>query len=182
MTSEKSVIRDSLRQVQKIYEQISTLIKTADGLMGEHGWETERSAVIAYSSAAVYAPKQWLPLVLTRKYLNKDFRNTMLAMGVLLDDEGVDEPIIIGTQMSLRDTSEEFPYTTDYDDPYFWYLKSVNFDTFGDVVVIEDPQELHEKETRNLGRILTFATPLLEIESSDQLRNKFVSKLLALQK
>jgi hypothetical protein len=97
-----------------------------------------------------------------------------------LDDENVEEPIVIGTRMSVLDASEDFPYTADYDDPYFWFLKTANSDSSDKVAVIDVPQDVYEKETRDLGRILTFATPLLEIKNSDQLRDKFVAKLLSL--
>jgi len=184
MTSEKSVIQDSIRQVKKIYEQVSVLIKTADDLMGEHGWEPEKPAVIFGSSAAVYAPRQWLPSVLTRKYRHKESINTVLSMGVLLDDVlddmRIEEPLIIATRLSVKDTSEDFPYTNDNDDPYWWFMKSANLEAVGEVVEIDKPQDVYEKETRSLGRVLTFAVPLLEIESSDELRDKFVVKLLAL--
>ena len=100
-------------------------------------------------------------------------------MGILLDHEDIEEPLLIGTQMVVRDSAEEFPSTENFD-RYWWFLQKANFDALGEIVEIENPKEIYEKETRNLSCILTFAIPLLEIENSEQLREKFIAKLLAL--
>jgi hypothetical protein len=179
MTDEKTVIRDSIRQVKKIYQEVSNLIKTADDLMGKNKWNPSGNAVVYESSATYYLPNQWLPSVLTREYRNEKNINTVLLMAIMLDHEDIEEPLIIGTQMSVGDPSDEFPPTSN-DDRYFWFLKKANLDAVEEVVEIDNPQGVYEKETRELGPILTFATPLLEMTNSDQLQAKFVSRLLSL--
>ncbi len=175
----KTVIQDSIRQVKKIYQKISVLIETADGLMSKSKWGPNGSAVVYESSATYYLPDRWLPSVLTREYRNKDSINTVLLMAILLDHDDIEEPLIIGTLMSVKEHSEEFPWT-DNSDRYYWFLKKANLDAVDAVIEIDNPKDIYEKEPRDLDRISIFATPLLEITNSDQLRDKFVSKLLAL--
>jgi len=179
MTDERTVIRDSIRQVKEIYEQVSVFIVTADGLMREKDWNPSGNTVVYESNATYDRPSGWLPSILTREYRNRRAKNMVLLMGIILDHQDIKEPLVIGTQMSVIDVSEKFPYTNN-DDRYFWFLKKANFDAIGEVVEIEDPKEVYEKETRDLSRILTFATPLLEIKNSEQMREKFVTKLLEL--
>jgi hypothetical protein len=177
MSTSKTVIRDSIRQVEEIYKQVSTLIESTDGFMKKREWAPPNNTVVYGSSAASYLPQQWLPSALTREYRNKNLISAVLMMGIVLDHDEIDEPLLVGTLMNINDEGTEFPYTT-HDDAYYWFLKQEENEN--GLVEISDANAIYSKEKRVLNEIRSFALPLLDIENSDQLESRFVSKLITL--
>lgn len=179
MKADKSVIQESIQQVKEIYKQVSNLIESADGLMKDREWAPPNNTVVYGSSAAYYLPKQWLPSALTREYRNKELIriNAVMMMGIVLDHVEIEEPLLVGTYMRINEDEVEFPNTA-HDDAYYWYLEQ-DKDENG-LIAITDAKAFYSKEKRDLNIIKSFAIPLLEIQNSEQLEDRFVKKLMAL--
>lgn len=75
----------STRQMRRIFEQIGALLFTADGLMGKQGWDTTGNTAVAYSSASIHLPEQWMPREVFRFYKKDDSPDTLLFICVLLE-------------------------------------------------------------------------------------------------
>ena len=69
MTTEGQDILRVFQDLRKLFEQVGLLLSTADQIMGEAGWEPKAGNTCLYeSSAALYAPKQWMPYYLFRLF------------------------------------------------------------------------------------------------------------------
>lgn len=182
MNNQLSPVTATIRQAKEIYGQIADLISSADGFMSDEEWTPRNNVAYKDSSQSHSQPNDWLPSAIYREYRNAAYSNQVLLLGVVLDNiygiRNVDQPLIVGTMMSVPDESEEFPEVK-YWDAFWWFLKlSVNAD--GETHSIEKPNSIYSGEKRDIDSIRVFARSLIEVEDSEFLNQHFVKVIIRL--
>lgn len=178
MNNDAIIIVQTVRQMKQIYEQVSLLLQSSDGIMQKEQWQNNGSTTY-YGSAAIYNPTQWLPSVAQRAYTNEDYPNQRKLIAVMLEDESYRadfEPLIIGTTLVGNDQDESFPEWSSWD-AYWWHWNFVPESKNGVINKI-DPTEKYPQDKRKLSEVLTFSLPLIDIKNGEALKVHVIDKLL----
>ncbi|MFA5771963.1 MAG: hypothetical protein WC974_04450 [Thermoplasmata archaeon] len=99
MTDDGKNILEMMRQLRKLDQQLSLLLKSADEQMNRAGWEAFNNTVMSDSSGSLENPLKWSPDCLFRFYLNGEYPHVLFFVSVILDDDvqkeyKITEPLI----------------------------------------------------------------------------------------
>ena len=72
MTDNGNTIVKTFRQMQEIYEQVSSLLTAANTFMQEQQWIWGNSYVLQEPSNALYKSDRWLPSIIRCTYINNE--------------------------------------------------------------------------------------------------------------
>lgn len=168
-------------QTRKIFEQVGALLSTADGLMGEAGWDAITNTCLSGSSASINLPKQWMPYEVFRFYKKEDSANLLLFVCVLLDARD-DYESELGQSLI---TAGCFDYgESEVGDKWsYWWSRFHGYmpeRTDDGVVHHVDPKTQWPSESYPFETVSTFAWPLASIENTSDLKEKIIEPLLQL--
>lgn len=169
MTDNGNTIVKTFRQMQEIYEQISSLLTAANTFMQERHWIWENSYVLQEPSNALYKSDRWLPSIIRCTYINVEHKALRKYIGVRIVSENREEskPVVIGTTLL---GCEDTPIFRGWDAHWWW-------EQAGDGI-IEQPTKVYEAEDRELAEIHIISHPLVDITSSDKLQECIIDPFL----
>jgi len=182
MTEQGKILLAAINQVRDYFEKISLLLATADSLMEEQGWQpAQGSATRAYGSAAIYAPRQWLPYELFRFYKHDSIKYLLACVCVIIDNSDgqneIEEPLISGIIFNYKPKSE-----IDHWENWYarWHLSAPNRKDNGEIIDFDPNIGREEKDRYPVSSIHSLAQPLIMIQDSDSLKDNIILKLLRL--
>ncbi|MBT9132499.1 MAG: hypothetical protein DDT32_01224 [Syntrophomonadaceae bacterium] len=172
-------ILDGLIQTRKFFEQISLLLRTAEDLLKESGWDNHSSSMKSSDTTShLYHPRKWMPKEVSRFFVNEEHKDLLTYVGVLLDQEGAwrgfNEPwITCGLFQFLPDKNPHEKFNS-----LSWVTQHLvdERDPDGNFYTYEWPPE--EQEGLNLLYDATLALPLVQIRSAEDLKQKIIVPLL----
>ena len=182
MTSPGTETLAAIESMRRLFEEVSKLLGTADSMMAAKGWKPRAAnTVIASTSAALYAPRKWLPHNIFRFYQHKSKVNLLGCISVLIgvdseDDDAVQlrEPLVCGL---VLDYGEGIPVPSDWKYEYAaWHLNipsRVDDGTLLDVPV----NTVKGSEGCSAIRLRSLAVPLVEITGSEALIRRVVEPI-----
>jgi len=172
-------ILEGLRETRKFFEQVSLLMITTEGLLGQNGWNNALPSSKSFNVKSDFnQPKKWMPRLVSRFYINEEFADILVYTGVLLDPEiywqGFEEPWFtcgfyqfIHGKLSVD--YDSLSWITDHlesklnpDGKFYKYLYNQ-----------KNPKEWEEGVFR-----LSMAVPLVEFKNPDDIKNKVIDRLL----
>ena len=179
MTDQGKNLILAINQIRDYFEKISLLLTTADSLMDEHGWKpAQGSSTRTYGSAALYAPRQWIPYELFRFYKHDNFRHLLTCISVIVDNNDgqneIDEPLIIGTIFNYKPKTE-----VDKWDYWYarWHLSAPNRLDDGEMIEFDPNLGREEKDKYPVNSIHSMALPLMMIQDSDSLKESVIIRV-----
>ena len=180
MNDEGAKIVRAIRQIRRLHEDVSLLLRKADDAMREHGWKIAKSdsRALYEASSSIDRPQQWMPWEVYRYYRHDDRPTVLASITVLLDDTQRDfpEPLVLGSVFEFEDATSAAAHR-------YWagamYRVASKGEPAGEIVEVH--HQLVEKgwdfESQR-GRYFTY--PLVAVTSEEILREKIVGKLLSL--
>jgi hypothetical protein len=171
-------ILEGLRETRKFFEQVSLLIITTEGLLGQSGWNNALPSSKSFNITSDFnQPKKWMPRLVSRFYKNEEVADILVYTGVLLDPEiawqGFEEPwftcglfqFVPGKLSvdydSLSWVTEHLEAKLEPNGNFYKYLYNK-----------KDPKEWEEGVLR-----LSMAVPLVEFKNPDDIKNKAIDRL-----
>lgn len=197
-------VDESFKNITSFFEELATLLKDCDRLMGELGYTSFTGNNTLYGiSYTLLNPKGWVPSYFGRTYVSEEnlkdhsfnhinFISIFLRYGSggTHDVEIKDNIPLIVAGMIIPSDPEEFKFEGWVSKSWFWkdnseyakhqsveYHQWINDDAKADgSVVILYPKK--HKWWENLKQLQTFAYPLEEIENTGMLKAKIIDKLI----
>jgi len=186
MTSTGTETYAVIESVRRLFEEISKLLGTADSMMAASGWKPRAANTItAGTSAALYAPRKWMPHTLFRFYSNPGSEDLLGCVAVVLgiesedeDSPRLDEPLVIGMLMDYG-AGNPVPssWRYEYSNWHLWVPDRTDDGKIHEVL----PAELKVGAGCPATRMYTLAVPLLEMANSDVLSRRVVQPLLSVK-
>lgn len=179
MTDEGGRILEAIRQVRRLHEDISLLLRTADAAMDESGWKNAKSDSTALHemSWGIDKPRQWMPWEVFRHYRHEDRRGALAAIAVLLDDgqKTIPEPLVTGTYVEFGDN-----YAAGKHPNWIGALFKATLGNEADGQFFEvRRQQLNKDWDFSFQTAWCFARPLVTVTSEEFLRQEIVGKFLS---
>jgi hypothetical protein len=167
LSDEGENILKLIKQTRQFFEQVSLLLRHADENMTKEGWNPESNYALSEMSYNIMNPSQWLPIMISRFYKNKDHPNLLAYVSVLLDDHWerkytITEPLVTaGLFNYVSPVADNWDY---FYARYFGYLsKSNNLKADGKPFYF-DNQTLSPGIQGKFQRGSLFAVPLTSIK------------------
>jgi len=179
MTEEGPKIIRALRQVRRLHDDVSLLLRTADKAMGERGWKNAKSdsRALYETSSSIDRPQQWMPWEIYRYYRHDDRSATLASLTVLLDDGQTEfpEPLVSGSVIEFEDANTAAGHA-------YWagafYRVMPKSEPDGRIVEVQREQ-LEKSWDFEFQSARCFAYPLVTVTSEEVLREKLVGRLLS---
>ncbi len=179
MTEEGGRILEAIRQMRRLHEDISLLLRTADAAMGENGWKNAKNDNTALydMSWSVDRPRQWMPWEVFRFYRSDNLGTVLASIAVLLDDgeNSLSEPLVTGAYFEFGDDLTAVKYPNWIGGIY----KATSGNTADGRFFKIPRQGLEKGWDLDFESAWCFAHPLVEVTSEEFLRNEIVEKLLS---
>lgn len=165
-------------QLRDFCREVSTLLATADTLVGDKGWISAcGSRAVADRSDASYYPLKWIPAAFARLYVNNDRPNILAFVTVIVggyeEKEKISEALVSGGWL------EYAPGTVIGNDWYWWYTRWHSW-----IIDRQDNGKLYPrvvtkpKQAPGVLKVTTFAYPLDVITSGEVFKEIIVDRLL----
>jgi hypothetical protein len=169
-------------EIRDLFEQIGSLLSTADALMEKSKWKPFKgNLVTSDNSTALPYPRQWMPHYFCRPYANDQRGKVIGSVGVLIgmyeqdlpSRQLLSEPLICGSAFQGV-TKEQWEYEFS-----MWHVYMPKRKDDGTVSTV-DPRIIWKGESNNASKMSSFAFPLLEITDANDLKRRIVDPLLDL--
>lgn len=184
MSNVSKEILGLMQETRRIFQQISALLSTADGLMGEGGWDAAAgSTCLSYSSSSINLPKQWIPYEAFRFYKKGDSTNLLLFICIMLDAADRYELTQSLITAGCFDYGEDTVGNGAGSNWHYWWPRFhclMKERTDDGVVYRASPKEEWPAENYPFNCVSTFAWPLTIIADTSDLKEKIVGPLLRL--
>lgn len=177
-------ILKGLAETREFFKQISLMLRTAEELFSERGWEDATGGKKCSNiTSHLYHPESWMPQDICRLYLstaeNEENKDLILCVGVLLDREkawgGFKEPwITCGLYQFAPGRKPERPQGGEA----WWVTTHLDDKHDPDGTFYRCTYSSEEQEQWGIVYQATMALPLVQITSADDLRQKVVDPLL----
>ena len=174
----------SIKSMRDFLGDLSQLLMTADGIMGENSWEPAwgTSSCVGELSYTVSSGHLWMPREAVRPYKNKeDYPNVIAMVAVLLDDYQRDyklpEPVVSGSYFVFPEGTPEDKVRLD-----FWQCRWFGWSeapTNGSPAAIDD-SDPNWKPTYDWNYMQVFGQPLAEVTNETLLKERVIDPLLKL--
>ena len=173
-------ILTGLAETRKLFEQISMLIRTAEDILRDEGWETLFGNKCADITGHLYKPARWMPSEVYRFFVagedSEVDKDKVLFVGVLLEDKGgwggFREPWV---------TCGLYQFNADKDVSKFthwsWVAAHLEYKYDPDGAFHESEFTSEEQED-GLVYMATMALPLVSLDSAQALKEKIIEPLL----
>jgi hypothetical protein len=174
-------ILKGLRETRAFFEQVSLLIRTADDLLRDDGWDNLFGKKCADVTSDLYRPKKWMPAEIFRFFIapkESHHKDIILFVGVIFDQEGAwqgfTEPWVTCGLYQCRDDIDTAKFS-DWD----WVSSQLEHEhdpdgKFNCLTFTPDQQE----ESDGVIYQAVMALPLMSIGSAQDLKEKVVEPLL----
>lgn len=167
-----------LQSLRRFCEQVSLLLGTADGLIGEEGWKSETSTLFAGTSYILSWPRFWIPQYFVRFYKRDDLRHIMAFVAVLLDDAenktNLEEPLLTAGWFDYGHGKE---VKKQWDYHYArWHLKMPGRRDDGELQ--SEDSTTWPNESLPFVRVATLGLPLTSVVDTESLKNKVINPLI----
>jgi len=181
MNTQGRELLESIRSVRNFLGDISQLLMTADGIMGENSWESLwGSSCLGDMSYTVSMGHKWMPREAWRPYKNTEsYPNVIGIITVFLDDYQreykLSEPIVAASYFAFPDDK-----TADTIKLEFWHTrcfgwcKTAHDGTIGSI----DNYEPDWKRTYGWEHMEVFGWPLVEITNESLLKERIIDPLI----
>jgi hypothetical protein len=185
MSEEGKNILNLFKQVRAFCVQVSNLLLTVDEQMGAEGLESYNNTAIAYSSASIMNPKQWVPDSFFRFYNLKEHKNVLVFVSILADDDvsqqyklKLNEPLITAGFFDYgkgKEVGDNFDY---------WYSSWLgyiaNYIEDGKIYESKSSWKEDEKEDYPFESWKCFGLPLISINKAQDVSSKITKPLVNL--
>jgi hypothetical protein len=175
-----------VKQMRRLCEEMSLLLRAADENMLAEGWGTETKYALSQISYSIEKPNYWVPIMLYRYYKNENCPNRLAYICILLDDHWdrkytLKEPLLTAGFFDYGSSQVgnnwDFWYFR-----YFGYLsKDHNLRPDGQVFQFERgtvPASIQGRFEELFENGEVFAVPLTSIKNSEQIKTEVTDKLL----
>lgn len=180
MTESGKEITQAIKGFRAFHKQVALLLTTATDELQQCGWETVASIATADTSALLGYAEWWMPHYAFRFLTNPGHPGKMAFITVILDHiedpDAVEEPIVSAGWMKF---DKDKPTK---DDIYYWYAKihlwvdgRKDNGTWTTATPDSLPSDLGTMPFREFN---SFAIPLMDAQTSDDLVQKIVQPLL----
>ncbi|MBT9147553.1 MAG: hypothetical protein DDT32_01312 [Syntrophomonadaceae bacterium] len=172
-------ILEGLIQTRKFFEQISLLLRTAEDLLKESGWDNHSSSMKSSDiTSHLYQPRKWMPREVSRFFINEEHEDILIYVGVLLGQEGnwggFKEPwITCGLFQFLPDKNPREKFTN-----LLWVTQHLADESDPDGTFHTHKWPPEKQEELNLLYDATLALSLVQITSAQDLKQKIIVPLL----
>ena len=180
MSDKGTSITTAVRQMGKLYESISLLLKSAEEELNTMGWKADRSLAMGGSSNAIYGFRQWAPHYVFR-FLPADTKpKQLLFISVILDD--VDDPNAV-TEPILGMGWFRYAQGAEKTDRRWRHAKQLPLlvKPLGELPATEwqvlKLEDVADAEACGIAEAKVFAVPLVSVTNSDQLLDQFIRPL-----
>jgi hypothetical protein len=187
MNNDGKNIFDMFKQIRNFCVQIANLLLTIDEQIGREGLESVNNTAVAYSSSSLANPKQWIPASFFRYFINKEHKNLLIFVSILVDDD-------IGHDYKLSEpliTAGYFDYGKDKevkDNWQYWYSNWLGYIgrniKFGKTYEStpnwkeEKPWNEDKPEVYPFEAWKCFGLPLVSISNAQDVNSKIVTPLI----
>jgi len=185
MNTQGKQLLASIKSTRNFLGDLSQLLMTADGLMGENSWESIwGSSALGELSYTVSSGHLWMPREATRPYRNKgNYPNVIAMVAVLLDDYQLDykllEPVVSASYFVFPKETAEEKIRLDFSQCRWFGWSKVP--TNGTPATIDD-SDPRWKPTYVWKYMQVFGQPLVEVTNETVLKEKVIDPLLRLIK
>jgi hypothetical protein len=179
MSEKGQNITTAVRQMTKLYESISLLLKSAEEELNAMGWEATNNLVMGEGSGAINGFRRWAPHYLFRFLPAKTEPKQMVFLSVVLDDindaNAVTEPVFGIGWFKYKPGAEKA-------DVCWRHAKQLplKMDPLGQAPASWqelDLKDVAEAEAFGIVEAKIFAVPLVSVTDSDQLLEQLVKPL-----
>ena len=189
MVEDAQNILKNIRQTKEIFRAISRLIQDIDEKMCKKGWtaalKKRGKTCISEVSKSIESPDNWLPTEIFRFYKNNSYKNLLVYVSVLIDNDKdgwytIEQPLI---------TAGFFDYGKNkrVNDNWYYYYACI----YGYIMnekTNDKPISMHEEiECEKDGKLpylfrsgKCFGLPLVSIKDESDIEKKIVKPLLQL--
>lgn len=144
MTTGESIVL-GFRELRKFCNQLSLLLRTADGLMGEAGWiPIPRSTVVGSGSGGIEFPDWWLPADFSRFYRHDSQRHLLTYVAAIVNDHPNDPGGVVVTKSLISSGwfdygvgNESKPWEYKFCRAHIWWDDQLDY---GTLRVSDNPQ------------------------------------------
>ena len=180
MTSPGAGLVQLMRDVRRLFQETSLLLETADQLMKKSEWILETNQCVSVTTVPGSAA-YWLPQCAFRFYKNEHYQHVLAFVSVVFDDSDNDrlvvEPLLTGGWFGFKRGTRVARQSYEFDDA-FTHIYQVPRRDDG-TLVSNNPQDLFPDYKDQAESVTTLGIPLLEVTTSDQLKNRLIVPLLA---
>jgi hypothetical protein len=176
----------AIRQVRRLMQQVSKLLRGADAMMEEAGWSQRLgNTAIANASYTIGSPLGWMPYEIFRFYKHTEdsnLQNVVPCITVHLDGENrgksLAEPLVCAIVFEYE-TAASIPVGSPLYNTDWWHLAvDVRTDDGTRVDVKPAIQWPTDELSQRMKRMQSFARPLVSFRDSAALRVGIVQPLL----
>jgi len=169
------------QELRKFCRQLSLLLRTADGLMAEAGWNPiPRSSVFGNASRAVEYPDWWLPGDFSRFYKHGAHKHLLAYVGAIVNDHPTDpggvvvsEPLLSAGWLDYGLGNESNAWENYFCRAHVWWKDQI---VYGKLHTSEHPQAIGLPPY--VLKVASLAYPLDDIQTAAALKEKVVTQLL----
>ncbi len=169
-----------IKQMARLYAEISLLLRTADKMMLDKDWEPAAGNTALQGSRNIDAPNYWIPQDVFRFYSNNNHEQILAYIAVTIfhrDNESkLEEPLLTCGWLDYGNGNKLA--TWDY-----WYahihLYQKKFEIDGKMRPIDAAFFEKELRKKNIHSAYSLAVPLMDITGTGSLDTKIIKPLIA---
>lgn len=168
-----------IKQMNRLYAEISSLLQTADKLMLREHWQSKSGSTAVQWSNQIACSNQWIPQDIFRFYSKNDSEHILAYIAVILfdrdDDDKLSEPLLSGGWLDYGKGNK----ITDWE---YWYahlhVYQEKFENDGQIRPICKNLFNDDLLKRKILAAHSLAVPLMDITSSTLLESKIARPLI----
>jgi len=180
MSEDGKNIMAMIKQMGTLFDNVQKLLMTIDDKMNEKNWEALNNTVMSERSGSIQNPQKWLPDVLFRHYKNNDYKNLLVFISILLNDDQFGEYTISEPYLSIG----FFDYVNEVDVPEYWHARWFGYF----IKKVEDNKiidsypgwEKDRKAKYPFKHWKCFGLPLTDITNDKDIEQKIINPLLSI--
>ncbi len=179
MNDDGKNISGMVAQMRKLCAQIALLLRTANDMMKEKGWECVSNAT-ADASYSLSKPRWWIPQYFCQYWTNKDNSGKLSFVSIILDNRDnessiqIKEPLLMAGWFDYGPGSEVGDWKSEYC-TYHVYMPGRKDDG---TPLFADPKKAWPEEKYPFIRISTFGVPLITVTDTESLKSRIIDPLL----
>jgi hypothetical protein len=189
MNKDGKKILEAVRQMKKIFGDISLLLREVDSIMEREEWLSKTGSTIwSYGSQSIYNPDRWMPNELFRFYWNKEYPYYLVFVSILLDNDieedyyTIEEPLITagffdyGGKKIDKNEWKKYWYAR-----WYGYIDKEKRKNDGKPILV-NPKKDWGEDWHPFKSSYCFGLPLTSIKNYSDVENKIVKPLIELLK
>ncbi len=165
-----------VRELRSLCERIALLLRTADALMRDEGWETISGNAFGGLQYTLAKPRGWIPQDFFRIYKNNNLEHISPFVSTVLDDwkneDNLEEPLLTAGWFDYgpwKRMGNTFDYSW-----FHWHLKMPGRNDEGKLILAD----AKAWPRQSFAHVATLGVPLTSIVDPESLKRTVIEPLI----